>query len=114
MVAEVTEVARVVVVTMEAGDTLSVVAEDMGYAGASTAVMEDTVAIGAVKEGEEVTDITAVTVVAAGAAWVSDSGCTTRLCLFITQPFGARTECLNTTRMTTIINGKEVQTNMKP
>jgi hypothetical protein len=111
--AEVTEVARMVVAAIsEAEGTSRVVAEDMGDVG-GTAVMEDTAAIGEVTEGEEATDIAAVTVVGAGAAWVSDSDCTTRLCPSITQPFGARTECLITTRMTTTINGKEVRTSMK-
>ena len=121
-VAEVTEVvaARMAVAGIsEAGVTLPVVAEDMVDVG-GTAVVEDMVAIGAATEGEEATDITevtavtAVTAVGAGAALASGSDSTTHLCLFIIRRFGARTARLTTTPMTTIINGKETPTNMKP
>jgi hypothetical protein len=113
-VAEVTEVARMAVaVISEAGVTLPVVGEDMVDVR-GTAVVEDTVAIGAATEGEEATDITEVTAVGAGAALASGSDSTTHHCRSITRPFGARTDRLITMLMTTIINGKELQTNMKP
>jgi hypothetical protein len=113
--AEVTEVAAARMagaVISEAGVT-----EDMVDV-AGTAVAEDmVVAIGAAMvamEGEEATDITEVTAVGAGAALASGSDSTTHLCLFIIRRFGARTARLTTTPMTTIINGKETPTNMKP
>jgi hypothetical protein len=118
-VAEVTEVvaARMAVaVISEAGVTLPVVAEDMVEVG-GTAVVEDMVAIGGAMvatEGEEATAITGVTAAGAGAALASGSDSTTHLCLFIIRRFGARTARLTTTPMTTIINGKETPTNMKP
>jgi hypothetical protein len=115
-VAEVTEVvaARMAVaVISEAGVTLPVVAADMVDVG-GTAVAEDMVAIGAATEGEEATDITEVTGVGAGAALASGSDSTTHICLFTIRRFGARTARLTTTPMTTIINGKETPTNMKP
>jgi hypothetical protein len=115
-VAEVTEVvaARMAVaVISEAGVTLPGVAEDMVDVG-GTAVVAGIVAIGAATEGEEATDITEVTAVGAGAALASGSDSTTDLCLFIIRRFGARTARLTTTPMTTIINGKETPTNMKP
>jgi hypothetical protein len=114
--AEVTEVvaARMAVaVISEAGVTLPGVAEDMVDVG-GTAVVAGIVAIGAASEGEEATDITEVTAVGAGAALASGSDSTTPLCLFIIRRFGARTARLTTTPMTTIINGKETPTNMKP
>jgi hypothetical protein len=85
----------------------TVVAEDM------VAIGEAMVATGAM-EGEEATDITEVTAVGAGEALASGSDSTTHLCLFIIRRFGARTARLTTTPMTTIINGKETPTNMKP
>ena len=99
----------------EAEATLQVVAEGMGDVG-DTAVVEDMVAIGVATEVEEAMDITEVTAVGAGAALASgsDSDSTTRLCRSITRPFGARTDLLITLLMTIIINGKGLQTNMKP
>lgn len=108
-----------VAVISEAGDALPAVAEDMVDMEGTrvmegTQVMEGTVAIAVGTEGEEATDITAVTAVGDGAALVLDSDSTTRLCRSITQRFGARTDRLITTLMTTIINGKQLQTNMRP
>jgi hypothetical protein len=114
--AEVTEVAAVrmaVAVISEAEVTLPAVAEDMVDVG-GTVVAEDLGVIGEAMEGEEATDITEVTAVGAGAALASGSAFTTHLCLFIIRRFGARMARLITTPMTTIINGKEVPTNMKP
>jgi hypothetical protein len=101
-----------VAVISQAERTLPVVGADMGDV-AGTAATEDTVAIGAATEGEEAMDITEVTAGGAGAAlaWGSDS--TTHPCRSITRPFGARTDRRITTLMTTIINGKELRTNMK-
>jgi hypothetical protein len=106
----------VVAVISEAEVTLPGVTEDMGDVGA-TAVVEDTVAIGVAAvatEAEEAMDITEVTAVGAGAALASGSDSTTRLCRSITRPFGARTDHPIIMLMTTIISGKELQTNMKP
>jgi hypothetical protein len=115
-VAEVTEevAARMAVAVISgAGVTLPVVAEDMVDVG-GTAVVADMVAIGAATEGEEATDTTAATAVGAGAALALGSASTTHLYLFIIRRFGAPTARLTTTQMTTIINGKETPTNMKP
>jgi hypothetical protein len=107
VISEVEVILPVVAVISEVEVILPVVAEHMADVGG-------TVVIGAATQGEEATDITEGTVVGAGAALASGSDSTMHLCHSITRPFGARTDRLITMLMTIIINGKALQTSMKP